>query len=296
MDMLTSMSVFVRTVEIGSFVGAAEDADISPTMAAKHVQFLERRLGARLLNRTTRRQSLTEIGRLYYQRCKALLADANAAEEVVTQMQAAPRGLLRITAPLVMGAHLVAYSLGDYLTLYPQVQVDLVLTDRVVNLVEEGFDLAVRSGPLHQGGFVARPLRPLRMLLAASPAYLKRHGEPRKPSDLSRHCCLDFAHWARHDVWRLLGPRGEVRVPVKGNLRINSGEALRQAALAGSGIIMQSELLLADDIARGRLIRVLPRYAPPERAAQLIYQRDRSPTPKLRSFVDFMLQRFGAQT
>jgi DNA-binding transcriptional LysR family regulator len=262
-------------------------------MAAKHVQEIESRLGARLLHRTTRRQSLTEVGRIYLERSKGLLADFDAAEASATELLAEPRGVLRVTAPVVLGTHGLAPLLGEFMVLCPQVSVELALHDRVVDLVDEGFDVALRSGPLPDSGFVARPLAPLRMLLCASPAYLRQHGTPRTPADLAKHECLGFAHWVHKDRWRLVGPAGEERAAVKGRLQINNGEALRQAALAGVGILMQSDMLLAGDLAAKRLLRVLPKHAPPAREAHLLYLPDRHPRPKLQRFVDFVLERLG---
>lgn len=293
MDKIDSMRVFVRVAELGSFAAAAKALDMSPTMAAKHVQEIEARLGARLLHRTTRRQSLTEVGRIYLERSKGLLADFDTAEASATELQAEPRGLLRVTAPVVLGTHGLAPLLGEFMARCPQVSVELALHDRVVDLVDEGFDVALRSGPLPDSGFVARPLAPLRMLLCASPAYLRQHGTPRTPADLAKHECLGFTHWVHKDRWRLIGPAGEERAPVKGRLQINNGEALRRAALAGAGILMQSDMLLADDLAAKRLLRVLPRHAPPVREAHLLYLPDRHPRPKLQRFVDFVLERLG---
>ena len=190
MDKIDSMRVFVRVADLGSFAAAAKALDMSPTMAAKHVQEIEARLGARLIHRTTRRQSLTEVGRVYLERSKGLLADFDATEASATEQQAEPRGLLRVTAPVVLGTHGLAPLLGEFMALCPQVSVELALHDRVVDLVDEGFDVALRSGPLPDSGFVARPLAPLRMLLCASPAYLREHGTPRLPAELAKHECL----------------------------------------------------------------------------------------------------------
>ena len=293
MDRIASMQVFVRVAELGSFAAAAKALSLSPTMVAKHVEGIEARLGARLLQRTTRRQSLTEVGRLYLERSRTLLADFEAAEASATELQATPRGLLRVTAPVVLGTHALAPVVASFLAAHPQVRIELALHDRVVDLVEEGFDLGLRSGPLADSGFVARPLAPLRMLLAAAPAYLQRRGMPREPSELSQHDCLGFAHWVHKDRWRLRGPDSEHTVRVQGSLVVNNGEALRQAALAGAGIVMQSQLLLAPDIASGALVRVLPQFAPPERAAHLLYLRDRRPSPKLQRFVEHVLLHLG---
>ena len=293
MDRLTSMHVFVRVAELGGFAAAAREFGISAAMAAKHVQGIETRLGARLLNRTTRRQSLTEVGNLYLERSRTILADFEAAETSANELQVAPRGTLRVTAPVVLGSRGLAPLLAGFMAQYPQVKIELSLHDRVVDLVEEGFDIALRSGVIAESGFVARPLRPLRMLLSASPAYLKSHGTPRTPADLSSHECLGFAHWVHKDRWRLIGPNGETSVRIKNQLVINNGEALRQAALAGAGILMQSEMLLTEDLKSGALVRVLPRHAPPSRPAHLLYLRDRRQTTKLRCFVEYLLQHLG---
>jgi DNA-binding transcriptional LysR family regulator len=293
LDRLTTMQVYVRVVERGSFAAAAKDLDLSPAMVAKHVQALEARLNARVLHRTTRRQSLTEVGRVYFERCKSLLEQVEAAEQSANELQAAPRGTLRVTAPVVAGTHLLVPVIAQFLAAYPEVRVELALHDRIIDLVDEGFDIALRSGASAPPGFVARPIAPLRMLLAASPEYLRAHGTPRKVADLGQHECLGFAHLVHRDRWRLHGPSGEDTVRIKGRLEINNGEALRQAALAGAGIVMQSQLLLAADLKSGALVRVLPRHAPPPRPAHLLYLPDRRQTPKLRRFVEFALERLG---
>jgi DNA-binding transcriptional LysR family regulator len=208
-------------------------------------------------------------------------------------LQATPRGLLRITAPVVLGSHGLAPLLASFRAACPDVQVELMLHDRVVDLMDEGFDAALRSGPVTDPHLVARPLRPLRMLLCASPDYLARRGTPQRPADLAAHECLGFAHWAHKDRWRLVGPDGEDTVRLKSMLVINNGEALRQAALAGAGIVMQSELLLREDLQTGRLVRVLPGHAPPEREANLLYLPDRRPTSKLQRFVAHVLAHLG---
>ncbi|MED5617709.1 LysR substrate-binding domain-containing protein [Ideonella sp. BN130291] len=293
MDRLTSMSVFVRVAEAGGFAAAAKELGMSPAMVAKHIQAIEARLGARLLHRTTRRQSLTDVGQLYLARARTVLADFDAAEAAGSELQSTPRGTLRVTAPVVLGAHGLAPLLASFRAACPDVQVELMLHDRVVDLMDEGFDVALRSGAISDPGVVARPLRPLRMLLCAAPDYLRQRGVPRRPADLSRHECLGFAHWVHKDRWRLIGPKGEEVVRLKSAITINNGEALRQAALAGAGIVMQSELLLQADLDAGRLVRVLPRHAPPERPAHLLYLPDRRPSPKLQRFVAHVLAHLG---
>jgi DNA-binding transcriptional LysR family regulator len=295
MDSIVSMRVFVRVAELGGFAQAAREFDLSPSMVAKHIQALETRLGARLLNRTTRKQSLTEVGKLYLERSKTVLAEFDSAEASAIELQATPRGLLRVTAPVVFGSCGLAPLLPKFMAQYPEVRIDLALHDRVVDLVEEGFDVALRSGQLADSGLVARPLAPLQTILCAAPDYLKRRGTPKRVADLAQHDCLGFSYLTHRDRWRLIGPKDEETVKLDCRLNINNGEALRQAALAGAGIVMQSALLLASDLRSGALIRVLPRHAPPPRPAHLLYLPDRRPTPKLQRFVEFVLQHLGPQ-
>ena len=295
MDTLASMAMFVRVVDTGSFAAAAEASGVSPTMAGKHIRAIEQRLGARLLHRTTRRQQLTEVGRLYYERCKLVLADVELAERSAHELQATPRGRLRITAPMSFGSRRLTPALTDYLQRYPDVSVELSLDNRVFDLVSEGYELGIRIGAVDDPQLVARPLLPYRMLLAASPQYLARHGNPSRPEELSKHTCLGLTNWRRRDQWRLLGPDGaECDVPVQGRLSVDHGDALRVAALHGAGIVLQPEVLLADDLAEGRLMAVLPEWAPPSTPMHLLYAQDRRPTAKLRSMIEFLLERFGA--
>lgn len=287
------MAIYARVVERGSLSAAAEEFGISATMAGKHLRALEERLGARLLNRTTRRQSLTELGREFYERCKQILSEVEEAEESADLARAVPRGVLRISAPVSFGTQRLAPALADYLEANRQVDVDLVLNDRVVDLVEERFEAALRIGSLPDSGLMARALMPYRTVVAASPAYLARRGVPRLPEDLARHDCLGFAHWTTHREWHLHGPQGRETVEVKGRFQANNGQALRMAALNGVGIVMQPEILLEDDLKAGRLLRVLPDYQAASRPMHVVYLPDRRLTPKLRSFIDFVVARFG---
>lgn len=294
-DTLASMAMFVQVVDTGSFAAAAEATGVSPTMAGKHIRAIEERLGARVLHRTTRRQQLTEVGRLYYERCKLVLADVELAERSALELQATPRGRLRITAPMSFGSRRLTPAITDYLQRYPEVNVELSLDNRVYDLVSEGFELGIRIGAVDDPQLVARPLQPYRMLMAASPNYLARHGTPERPEDLSRHTCLGLSNWRKRDQWRLLGPAGDERdVPVRGRLATDHGDALRMAALHDAGIVLQPEVLLADDLAEGRLVAVLPGWAPPSTPMHLLYAQDRRPTAKLRSMIEFLLERFGA--
>ena len=292
MDKLRSMEVFVAVVDRGSFTAAAEAFGISPVMVGKHIRALEERLGAALLARTTRRQSLTEIGRQYADQCRAILAQISAAESGAEAMRAAPRGKLKITAPVSFGSEWVSPAMTEYLALHPEVSLELNLNDRLVDIVEEGYDAAIRIGVLEDSGLVARALRPYGMVICAAPAYLARAGTPRTPEDLAQHECLDFMQWTHQVRWRLKGQPGAGKVR-ESRFRSNNGQALRTAALRGFGIVMQAEIMLAQDIAAGRLIPVLHDYVPAARPMHLVYSRDRQPTPKLTTFIAFMLDRFS---
>jgi DNA-binding transcriptional LysR family regulator len=295
MDRLTSMEVFVKAADSGSFAAAASALGLSSQMVGKHVRALEARLGARLLNRTTRRQSLTELGAAFYERCKLVLAEAAAADALAADLRAIPRGRLRVNAPVNFGTYRLVPMLVRYLRQYPEVTVDLTVSDRIVDLVEEGYEAVIRISPLADSTLIARSLVPYRLVACASPAYLAERGTPVVPADLARHECLGFAYWARPpaDEWQFTGADGAHSVRVGSRLAINNGQALRAAALEGFGIILLSHELLDDDLATGRLVRILPGYEPPSRPMHILFAPDRKPTPKLRSFIDFVVATFG---
>lgn len=285
--------MFVRVVESGSFTAAAALSDVSPTMVAKHIRTIEHRLGARLLHRTTRRQQLTEVGRLYFGRCKVVLAEMALAESSATELQSSPRGQVRLVAPVSFGSQSLVPVLTEYLARYPEVSVDLTLDNRVRDLIEEGYELGIHIGEIDDIGLVARPLKPYRRILAAAPGYLAAQGVPTHPTELSAHVCLGLSYWRRHDRWQLSGPDGEVcEVPVKGRFSSNQGSALRIAALHGAGVVLQPEASLAEDLDAGRLVRVLPGWSYMRTPMYLVYAQDRQPTAKLRSAIDFLLERF----
>ncbi len=265
MDKFVSMEIFVAVVEAGSLTAAAERFNISSAMVGKHIRSLETRLATRLLTRTTRRQSLTEIGRHYYEQCRRILADVKEAESAAEAMAAAPRGVLKVTVPLTYGVEVFAPAMTDYLSAWPDVILELDLSNRVIDLVEEGFDASVRIGHLPDSSFVARPLKPYRMRACASPAYLARAGIPRTPADLTRHECLGFLHWGREGLWRLGGESADENQLRAGRFRANNGQALKVAALRGFGLVLQPEALLAREIASGELVSVLEDYLPEAR-------------------------------
>jgi len=287
------MEVFAKVAETGSFAAAAEAMGISGPMVGKHIRLLEEHLGVRLLNRTTRRQSLTDAGRDFLERTRIVLAELEAAEAVAAESRAKPRGELRVNAPSTFGAHSLAPVIADYMKAHPEVTVKLTLSDRVVDLVDEGFDCVFRVGPLEDSTLMARALRPTQFVCCAAPSYLKTHGKPKAPADLTEHDCLGFTGSALEHAWSFTGPDGVVTVPVKSRFAVNSGQALRQTALSGLGIIYQVEDLTREDIATGRLVRVLARWEPLSRPLHLLFAPDRRITPKLRSFIEFAATTFG---
>jgi DNA-binding transcriptional LysR family regulator len=299
MDILKAMDIFVRVVDTGSLTAAAAECDLSPTMVGNHLQALEDRLGTRLLNRTTRRQNLTEFGKVYYERCAEILGLVGDAEALALETQTVPKGRLRITASATFGTERLMPALADYAARYPKVDLDVVITDTMVDLAEDGFEAAIRIGSLQGSDLIARPLAPYKLMICAAPSYLARRGEPSRPEDLGQHDCLAYTYSSRSEwrsaqaVWRMTGPDGEISVPIGGRVQVDNAQGLHRAALAGMGIVMLPEIMLTKDVEVGRLVRLLPGYTPPTRPLNLIYLRDRRMSTKLRSFIDFALDRFG---
>lgn len=295
-DKLAGMQMFVRVVEAGSFAAAAELSNVTATMAAKHIREIEQRLAAKLLHRTTRKHQLTEIGALYYERCKRALHEFEQAEASAAELRTDPRGRLRIVAPVSYGSESLAPVLAHYLEQYPQISVDLVLDNTPVDLMRDEFHLAIHIGELHSNDLVARPLHGYRRILAAAPAYLARHGQPDAPQALCTHPCLGLSYWGKKEFfWALSGPEQQVRhVPVGGRFTANDGRALRAAALQGTGIVLLPEMLIASDLAAGRLCAVLPAWCHLPTPMYLVYPRDQRPTAMLRSAIDFLVERLAA--
>ena len=296
MDRLLSMTVFARAVELGSFSAAAEVLHMSPQLVGKHVHTLEQHLGLRLLNRTTRRQHLTEIGTSYYEKVKLILSEVASAEGLAAESLATPSGRLRVNAPLTFGIHALMPRLAGYMAAHPGVQVEVSLANRYVDALEEGADVVFRVGELSDSSRIARRLAPYRLILCAAPAYIEAHPPITTPMDLASHECLGFAHTELRTHWRFDGPAGLVTVPVTGRLMVDSGEALLVAARAGMGVLLQPAELVEPDIAAGRLVRVLPKYRAPDRPLHLLYAPDKQMTPKLRSFIEFAVAAFGSGT
>ncbi len=292
MDLLDSMKVYVLAVEKGSLIAAATSRGISATMAGNHLRMLEKRLGAQLLARTTRRQRVTDFGADYYARCKEILRLVAETDAQAHNRRLAPAGTLRISAPVAFGAEALMPALSEYLDRYPEVRVDLSLSDRVVNLVDEGIEVAIRIGELPDSGLIAKPLAPYRMMMCASPDYLARKGTPAVPDDLRRHECLSFSPAALAH-WRMADQAGSYRVAVSGRLKVDHGQALRAAAVHGLGVVLQPAILLEGEVRAGRLVRLLPCYELPARPMSVVYLPDPYRSPKLLSFVDFLVEHFG---
>lgn len=287
MDRLTAMASFVRVVERGSFAGAATAAGLSPAMVGNHVRFLEKRLGGALLLRTTRRQTLTELGQEYYERCRLVLAEVEAADAVRGAQAATPSGTLRVTAPVVLGTTVLAEPVARYLRENPGMQVELILRDERLDLLSERIDVALRVGALGDSTMVQRALAPLPLVMCATPDYLALRGHPTKPADLDGHACLQFLT-AGPSVWPLRAEQGVVIKPVSGPVRANSGEALKAFALAGLGIAMAPLCIVEDELKRGTLCEVLHEHAPEPLGLHLLALRGRMDAPKVRRFVDLV--------
>ena len=295
MDLFQSMRAFVTTVKAGSMTAAAVQLDLTPAMVGQHIAALESRFGTKLLNRTTRRQNLTEFGASYLEQCKDILERVALADMEAESQLSEPRGTLRITAPVTFGSSLLMPALARYRTLAPLVKIDVVLTDRNVDLIDEGFDLAFRIGHVPDSRLIQRKLMPYKMVLCAAPDYLASHKEPVHPSELSDHELVAFTSAARASL-RLYNGETMVEVAPRCSVTVNSGHALLNAARACLGIIIQPEILLEAEIKAGNLVRLLPDWQLGERQVSLLYYRDQHMTPRSRSFINFALDEFEKGT
>lgn len=294
LDRIASMQVFARVAALGGFSAAARALGMSQTMATKHVAALEERLGVKLFHRTTRRVTLTEAGRRYLEFSERILLEMEDAEEAAAADRIEPRGTLRLAVPVTFGVREIAPLIADFVRLHPKVTVELGLNDRIVDLVDEGWDMAVRIGQLRDSSLIARRLAPCRVALCATPGYLQVHGTPRIVADLSAHTCLVYTlpSPATADRWHF-GEKGEVVTPVKGPIRANNGEALLTAALQGLGLIYEPSFIVAPDIRAGRLVSVRLDHPPHAGlAVHAIMPPGRNPPAKVRAFVDFLALRF----
>lgn len=293
MDLFQAMKVFAKVAEAGSLSGAARALGMSNPSVTRHVSDLEAYLNARLFHRSTRRLSLTETGVAYLERCKQVLADVEESTLLAGMSAADPSGTLRITAPVSFSVNQLGHVFPQYSQRYPRVQLDVSLSDRVVDLVEEGYDLAIRVGRIQDSTLVAKKIAPVRLQVCASPAYLEKHGMPLEPGDLGKHICLSYTYWTVWDEWRFKRDGKTVSVRVTGPMVANNGDLLRGAALAGMGIVMQPTFIVGDDIRKGALVPLLQDYQPPESAIYVVYPSRQHLSAKVRTFVDYLADTLG---
>lgn len=288
------MRIFAKVAEAGSLSGAARALDISNPSVTRHIADLEAYVNARLFNRSTRRLSLTETGVAYLERCRQILADIEESTLLASMSAADPVGTLKIAAPVSFSVNQLSDVFPRYARRYPRVHLDVSLSDRVVDLVEEGYDLAIRIGRIQDSSLVARKIAPVRLQVCASPAYLKKHGTPREPRDLEKHICLSYTYSSMRDEWRFTRDGKTQSIRVTGPMQVNNGDLLRGAALAGMGIVMQPSFIVGDDIRRCALVPLLTDYQLPESAIHVVYPSRLHLSATVRTFVDHLVETFGA--
>lgn len=289
MDRLESMEVFVSVVELGSFTATANAFRMSPSMVSKHINALEKRLGSTLLTRTTRRLNLTEIGHNYYESCKEILRQIDFSEAGAEILRGTPKGLLKVSAPLWFGAVPLTSIISDYLMEYPEVNVKLLLSDRFVDIIDEGFDVAIRIGDLDDSSYIARKLTHFELVVCASPAYLEKYGAPKTPDELKDHQCLSFTNWKSDGGWKVLSKNLNNKMNGTSRFDSNNGQALREAALKGLGLILMPRLLLEQNLKDGSLIEVLNEFHPSPRPVNAVYPKERQTMPRLATFVNYLV-------
>ena len=292
MDQLAAMRAFARTAETGSFSAAAHRLGLSKSMISRQISALEAELGVRLLQRTTRKLALTEGGQAYLDRCQRILSDVDEANQLVSHLQAVPRGKLRVNGPLSFGIQHLSPMLPRFLRSWPEIHMDMTMTDRFIDLVEEGYDVAVRIGKLPDSSLIVRRIAPIRRVVCATPEYFATHGKPEIPADLVHHQCL--AHGGVE--WRFITPDGTpFSVEAGGRFRADNGDVLRQMALAGVGLTYLPTFFVGDDLRNGRLVPVLETFIPQDTALHAVYPAARHLSPKVRAFVDFLAETFGPE-
>ena len=296
MDMPGAMIVFAQVVDSRSFSAAAARLGLSKSAVSKQIAKLEDRLGARLLNRTTRTLSPTDAGLEFYERCTRVAREVEEAERAITHLSAEPRGLLRLNAPASFGREYLAPLVPEMLARWPELRIEALFEDRFVDVVGEGFDLVVRITRLQDSSLVARRLASCRRLVCAAPAYLERHGVPRIPADLARHDCVLYSYATDQNEWEFVGPDGRLEtVRVDGRLRANNAEVTLAALRAGACLALSPDFIVGPDIAAGRLVPLLTEYENPFGAIYAVWPHNRNLAPKVRAVVDFLVERFAAE-
>lgn len=295
MDRFQEMRAFVAVVEAGSFVAAADALGLSKAAISRQVSDLEARLGVRLLQRTTRRLSLTGEGEVFHARCKEVLGTLEEAEAEVSARSGQAAGVLKVSAPVSFGLLHMASLWAPFMARHPRLQLEVTLSDRFVDLVEEGVDVAVRIARMESSSLVGRRLASTNMVLCASPQYLQRHGHPRHPDELAGHAIVAYSLLATGDSWEFIGPAGPLSVRVSPRMRTNSGDTCRAVALGHEGIVLQPSFLVGQDLRDGTLEQVLPDYALPELGIYAVYPSRRHLPPKVRVFVDELARAFAGR-
>ena len=296
MDRFADMQMLVSVVEAGSISAAAERLTLAKSAVSRRLAELEARLGVSLIHRTTRRLNLTDSGRAYYARCVAILADVEEAESAVSQAHSALKGTLKVALPLSFGLLHLSPLIQAFMTEHPDVRFEIDFNDRQIDLMQEGFDLAIRIATLEDSSLIARRLAPIRHLVCASPGYLARHGTPHAAADLARHVCLAYSNVRDPGLWSYRGPGGEsaqVRVPVR--LAASSGEFLMQAALAGEGLVLLPSFYVHETLRTGQLLPLLTDHVWPELAAYAVYPPTRHLSSRARAFIDFLADRLAGE-
>ena len=293
MDRMTSISTFVKIAETGGFASAARKLGVSPSTVTTQIHDLEDRLGVRLLNRSTRKVSLTEIGKAYYERCMHILADMEEADTAVQAMHAKPSGVLHLNVSISI-PFFVAPVITEFTSLYPDVKVNMTMSDHIVDLVEEGIDIAITTMPVPNSNLVMRRVGSFRLMVCGSPDYFARHGVPREPDDLVNHNCLKYAFSPWGSEWRFKSPDGQRAIPVSGNMEANSINALRLAAALGQGLVWMPDFLARDDIKSGKLVPVLTEFSCPEFPINAVYPHRQHLATNVRSFLELAAKHFHA--
>jgi len=293
-DSLTDVAVFVRVVACNSFTRAADELELSRAVVSKYVARLEERLGVRLLNRTTRRLALTEAGAELFEASRGALERIDEAEERVARLQREPQGRLKVNAPMSFGILQLSRVLPDFLARHPRIHVDLVMDDRLVDFLADGFDVGIRIAELPDSSLVAKKVAPCPVVACAAPAYLAEQGEPATPEDLATQECILYRYSAGANVWRFTAAGGrDIAVAVSGRLRMNNGIAMKEAALRGFGIILLPTFYVEQELRDGTLRRVLPHYRVPDLGMYAVYPQRSFVPPKVRAFVEFLSRSFG---
>ncbi|MEO7071829.1 MAG: LysR family transcriptional regulator [Rhodanobacter sp.] len=292
MSQLEDMRIFAETVDAQSFTAAAERLGLSKQFVSKRIAALEKRLGARLLVRSTRRLRITDLGLAYHERAQRILQEVDAAEQMVTSQTAAPRGVLRLSAPMTFATMHLSALIPAFMQRYPEVLVELELNDRTVDLIGEGYDMAVRIGILADSSLIARRITSVQLITCASPDYLRRHGIPTAPEQLPAHDCLIYGH-TRQGEWTFRGAGRTRKISVSGPMRCNNGEMLRDAAIAGLGLVILPDFIVANALVDGRLVEVLEAFRPASFTVHAVYPQHRESSLLVRAFTDFLVERLG---